>query len=332
MTAAAGFGVALVVTLVAAPLVLLLVRRLGVLDHPTGRSSHATPTPRSGGIAVFVGLAAGLATSTAIGGSIGVALAIATTGFAAIGLADDVLGLAPRARLAAQAAISVLSLPWLLDGLHGITAWQVLFVVGCWCWLIAFVNAFNFMDGINGISVAGAALAGAAFWIIGNEGGAGGALSVMGAVLAGAALGFGPFNFPSARMFLGDVGSYALGAWIAVIVVTALRADLGPVAAFGPVAISLTDTAWTLVRRARRHEHLLDAHHDHTYQQLVDLGWSHPRTTALVALAISACCAAAVVAAGERAALQIAGGTWVVAVCAAYVCLPAAVTRRRARA
>lgn len=332
MTVAAGFGVALVVTLVTAPLVLIVVRRFGVLDHPTARSSHATPTPRGGGVAVFVGLAVGLATSTAIGGSIGLALAIATTGFAAIGLADDVLGLAPRVRLAAQAAIAVVSLPWLLEGLHGNTAWQVLFVVGCWCWSIAFVNAFNFMDGINGISVAEAALAGAAFWIIGNEGVAGGALAAMGAIVAGAALGFGPFNFPNARMFLGDVGSYAFGGWIAVVVVVTLRADLGPVAAFGPVAISLTDTAWTLVRRARRRERLLDAHHDHTYQQLVDLGWSHPRTTAVVALAISACCAAAVTAAGEGTVAQIVAGTWVVAVCVAYACLPSTVTRRRARA
>src|SRR5207248_1189863 len=106
-----------------------------------------------------------------------------------------------------QLAAAILALPWLLHGLSGGWSWQVLFSAGVALWLVAYVNAFNFMDGIDGISVAQAAVAGAALYLVGR-GEHVPALATAAAILAGAALGFAPLNVPRARLFLGDVGSY----------------------------------------------------------------------------------------------------------------------------
>src|ERR1017187_7183017 len=151
-------------------------------------------------------------------------------------------------------------------------------------WIAGFVNAFNFMDGVNGISGAHAALGGAAYACLGvwrpdlflvAGGGA----------LAAGALAFLPWNAVRARVFLGDVGSYGLGAALAVLAACAVMGGIPVEAAVGPHALYLADTAWTLQRRIRSGERFFEAHRTHTYQQLCDLGWSHQRVTA----ATSAC-------------------------------------------
>jgi UDP-N-acetylmuramyl pentapeptide phosphotransferase/UDP-N-acetylglucosamine-1-phosphate transferase len=320
------FLIALSGSLVLGAPVLPLFRRWQVLDSPTTRSSHDVPTARGGGVAVLLAVLVALAVSDPLPGH-SAELAIAGGGFGLLGLADDLWSLPALLRLVLQGLLALAPLPWLLDGLGGTAAWQVIFALGVWFWLIACVNAVNFFDGINGITAVQAIVAGATWWFVGDESGVP-LLALGGAVLAGAALGFLPYNFPRARMFLGDVGSYVLGAWIAVLVVVALRAGISPVAALGPMAITLADTATTIVQRARRGEPLLEAHRSHAYQRLVAVGWSHTITTTFVG-AVALCCSAIGVATIDAGvAAQILGGVAVLAIAACYVGLPAHLERR----
>jgi UDP-N-acetylmuramyl pentapeptide phosphotransferase/UDP-N-acetylglucosamine-1-phosphate transferase len=111
--------------------------------------------------------------------------------------------------------------------------------------VVAVVNAVNFMDGINGISAVTGAVAGAAFAWLGAELDDR-TLLVLGAAVAGASLAFLPWNAPRARVFLGDVGSYGLGAALAAGVCLALAAGSTPEAAVGPLALYLADTGTVL--------------------------------------------------------------------------------------
>src|SRR3989442_287389 len=122
---------------------------------------------------------------------------------------------------------------------------------------------------------------------------AAGALVALGvtAGVTGAAAAFLPFNFPRARMFLGDVGSYFFGAWLAVLAVVGLRQGLTIEAAFAPLAVYVADTGSTLARRILRHQAWYRPHRDHTYQRLTARGVSHTAVAALVAVVIAACSA-----------------------------------------
>ena len=228
--------VALMLSLILGPLMILVLRRLHAVDQPGVRSSHSTPTLRGGGLAPAVAAIAAVLYAEELTGDALVAVLAGSVLFAVIGMVEDLRGVPALPRLAIQLAAAIVVLPWLLADLGGPIVWRLIFGVGVVLWLVSYVNAFNFMDGINGISVAQVAVAGGAWWAIGHwqglDGLAGAAL-----VVALAGLGFLPFNFPRARMFLGDVGSYFLGAWLAVLAVAGLRAGIAFEAMFAPLAL-----------------------------------------------------------------------------------------------
>lgn len=262
---------ALIVTCVTTGLVIPMMRRWGVVDAPGARSSHRQPTPTGGGIGLVVGvLSCVLAVWTP---EIGL-IAIAALVLAALGLCDDLAGLTASFRLAVQVLVGVVVLIWLPDPISAL--WWVPALV----WFVGFVNAFNFMDGINGISSITGFAIGVTWLVLGVLAGDSTAV-VVGSVLAGACTGFLPWNLILRRVFMGDVGSYFLGALIAVGAL-ALAPRLGILPVVLPAALYVVDTAWTLLRRWHLGRPLMEAHRDHTYQQLVLGGWSHGRTSMVV--------------------------------------------------
>jgi UDP-GlcNAc:undecaprenyl-phosphate/decaprenyl-phosphate GlcNAc-1-phosphate transferase len=305
-----------------------LLRRAAVIDVPGHRSSHTVPTPRGGGIPIAAGLlvAAGL-----IGGVIAAVFAFAVATFGLLGFAEDLRGLTAVRRLILQAAGGVLVAVVLVSGLAGPTARLVLLATLCAVWITGFVNVFNFMDGVNGISGAHALIAGAVYALLGWR------LHDMflvpaGAAVAAGALAFLPWNAGQAKVFLGDVGSYALGAALAFLAAYALIRGVPVEAVVGPLALYLADTAWTLQRRIRAGEPWLQPHRTHIYQRWCDAGWSHQRVTLTAAAAtvlLSLFGAASLT--GDpalRAAADLAGAAVVVA----YLQSPARLARRVALA
>jgi UDP-N-acetylmuramyl pentapeptide phosphotransferase/UDP-N-acetylglucosamine-1-phosphate transferase len=309
VTAAA---LAFLVSITLQPLAIALLRRSGILDHPSHRSSHASATVRGGGLAVLAGITAGALTLG--GSSMLTALLAAMLLAGAVGLAEDVHGVAvlPRLLLLLGAALP-------LAVYAGSRLHPVVGVVAV-LYAVAVVNAVNFMDGINGISAAEGVAAGGAFAVTGyllDEP----MLAGFAATVAFATLAFLPYNVPKARVFLGDCGSYGLGAALAGASLLTWVAGAPIEAAVAPLALYLADTGSTLVRRYRAREVWHQPHRTHVYQRLTDLGWSHCSVSALVFLLVCIC---SLLGAGAAVSLpvRILGDLGLATVLAGYLALP----------
>lgn len=314
--------IALLVGLVLHPVVTRILTARSVLDRPNQRSSHSVPTPRGGGIAIVAGVLAALsATGVLFEAPLPVVASIALL-FAAIGFIDDLRGLPAVARLVAQiggATVGTAALAFVLDWAGW---WLPVVVVAATAWTVGFTNVFNFMDGINGIAAAQAGISGAAFLVLGSVEDLT-VVAALGGATVGAAAGFAPFNFPKARVFLGDVGSYFLGAWLALTAVVGFRAGLPPEACGAPFALYVSDVAVTLLRRVRRGAPWREAHREHVYQRLVIGGWSHTQTTTVVAVAVVCCSALGSVSLSSSVVVRALADVGIVAVVIGYLFLPA---------
>lgn len=273
-------------TILAVRLVLAWLKRRQIVDRPNERSSHTVPTPRGGGIGILIVLLPALVFHGHQTGRIMDMAAIAVLAFllAQVSWRDDTRGLNALPRLgshvlAAWAGSLLLPGP-VLQGWVPIWLDQAL-VVLAWVW---FVNLFNFMDGIDGITGAETAAIGLGLFLLalqapGQDLGDG----VPALLLAAAALGFLVWNRPPARLFLGDVGSVPLGflaGWL--LLDAAARGALAP-AIILPLYYC-ADASLTLIRRLARHERVWEGHRQHWYQRAVDR-WQSP---ARVVLTISA--------------------------------------------
>lgn len=290
-----------VTTVVVTALALVAVRpvlaRRNVLDVPGHRSAHSVPTLRGAGIGVTAGVTVAAATAATIMTSrehrVGLLLAAAAVlATAALGAREDVSGLSVARRLALQAGIgvsgSVALLAW-----SGTSLWLCLPLT---LWVVGYVNVTNFMDGVNGISGVHGLVTGLYFLLLGARDGGAPALAVLGLVTAVAFTTWLPWNLGGRRMFLGDAGSYLLGALVAFSAILAVVSGAPLWATFAPGAVYIADTGWTLARRALRGERWYEAHRSHVYQKLVDIGWSHVGVAILVGAATALCGGAALVA------------------------------------
>ncbi len=276
------------IVLVAEPVTITLLQRLAVLDVPGGRSSHTVPTPRGGGAPIAVGLAAAVLVTPSVDPG-RLALLVAVAFFGLLGLMDDLRGLPALTRLALQAAGAVTVAVLLVSSARLPVAAAVAAALAAAAWLVGYVNAFNFMDGVNGISGAHALIGGVAYACLAGWKGDGFGAAAGLALACGAAL-FLPWNAGRARVFLGDVGSYSLGAALAVLAIRLVLLGVPAEAVAGPVALYLADVAWTLQRRIRNGERWLEAHRTHVYQRWCDAGLSHQEVALLTsALTVLLC-------------------------------------------
>ena len=273
----------LVVT-AAQPIVIRLLRARMILDVPVGRSSHTIPTPRGGGIAVALGLLVG---TSVLNNFTWLPLIVAVVMFFAIGLAEDVRGLPIVVRLVLQLLTGGMVAVLLVLSAPRPPIVPAIAVALAALWIAAFTNAFNFMDGINGISGAHTVLGGMAFLTIGLLS-RDPSLVVVASIVAAAGLAFLPWNIVNAKVFLGDVGSYTLGAVLAVLAVYALLRGAPIEMVLAPLALYLADTGWTLARRVVTRKDWTEPHREHAYQRLCDGSWSHYQVT-LFTFCIGAC-------------------------------------------
>ncbi|RKR76132.1 UDP-phosphate glycosyltransferase [Frondihabitans australicus] len=273
-------AVALLVGLGAPALLRPLLRSLGTYDTPNHRSSHSTTVLRGGGIAPAGGVVAAVAAAWAIlfgHTPHGVAIvALTVLSAAVLGALEDIRGVSVRVRAACQLAIGLgCSLSVVL--VHGAPWW--LAPLGAIA-VAGYINVANFMDGVNGISSLHGLATGGVFALVGAVTQTSW-LVVAGLALAAAYLAFLPWNLFGRRMFLGDVGSYALGAAVASLSLVAVATGVPPLAALAPLAVYLADTASTFFRRLARGASWHEAHREHAYQAHVVAGRSHLFSAAL---------------------------------------------------
>jgi len=259
-----------------------LLRRRHVLpmDHPNARSLHETPTPRIGGLGIMAGV--GAAGVWLADGAL-LPLLLGAFGLAAVSLLDDLRGLPVRVRFLAHFVAAAGCLVAL-----GLTGWALMAGTLAVVWM---TNLYNFMDGSDGLAGGMAALGFGALALAAWLGEASG-LTAFSASIAAAALAFLRFNFPPARVFMGDAGSIPLGFLAAALGILGAQQQVWPwvfpLLVFSPFIV---DASVTLMRRAMRGEKVWQAHRSHYYQRVVLLGASH-RQLALAAYALMLLCAA----------------------------------------
>ncbi len=263
-----------------------------LLDVPNPRSSHRHPTPSGGGaviagLGILSGVAWFLSVSTETPGRLAAAV---WAGFAllltAVSFADDLRPRPAILRLAVHtlAATAILGVTpgWQILALPGLAElqWGILGTFILFLWIVGLTNLYNFMDGIDGLAGIQAVVASAGWILLGT------ALDEplllwLGTTLGGASIAFLIFNWPPARLFMGDVGSAFLGFTFAALPLLALALDPSRNTTMLIACAALVvwpflfDGLYTLARRIRRRENLFQAHRGHLYQRLVSTGLGH---------------------------------------------------------
>jgi UDP-N-acetylmuramyl pentapeptide phosphotransferase/UDP-N-acetylglucosamine-1-phosphate transferase len=258
-------------------MLLPLLRRFASV-RPNARSSHRAPTPQGGGLAVIAATLATVAVALLVSSQFHADARLVWVGAAAVvltilGAADDVatLGVAPRLLIQIIAVAVVMAV--LPDDLRFIpalplTVERFAFLVGG----LYFVNAVNFMDGIDWMTVAEVVPLAGGLALLGVLGALPPAAVLLALALCGAMIGFAPFNRPVARLFLGDAGSLPIGLLLLWLLL--LLAGSHPIAAFLLPLYYIADTGITILWRLMKGETITSAHRSHYYQRALDGGFS----------------------------------------------------------
>ena len=259
----------------------------GIMDIPSDRSSHEEPTPRGGGISfMVVWVFAALISTTLLDYKTDyiVTLVFGAVIVGLIGIFDDVKSLSPLSRIIAHFFAGIvlgLTLDWWpeVDLKNFSFFWGWIGIV-CLIFFTAWsINLYNFMDGINGLaSTEAITLFGFGGWFIYMSGGTEEAM--MAWILAAGVAGFMVWNFPKAKVFMGDGGSGFLGFMVAAFATLCVfRFHIDYLLWAMLYSVFLFDATATLLRRMWRNEKWYHPHRSHAYQRLVRSGWSHTRVT-----------------------------------------------------
>lgn len=275
-----------------------MLRHARILDVPNARSSHSQPTPRGGGLGIVIGLCLGMAlmylagdealrqelSQSSIRGLVCALLLIAAVSFF-----DDLRSLGVASKMLVHVLATLLALfAGLLPGQDALSG-VPLYCAGlaALIWLLGLTNAYNFMDGLDAMAGATALVVASLFALLcGLQGHV--LLMWLALTLAAASSGFLCFNWPPARIFMGDIGSTFLGfgfASLGLLYVQAAPAE--PLLALLVMPLLLLhylfDTVFTFCRRLLRGERVTQAHRSHLYQLLNRCGYSHQKVSLLYA-------------------------------------------------
>ena len=301
-------------TFLVTPLVRWVSLRLGWIDHPSDRKVHPKATPTVGGIAIYFGVVAGLVATRFVpflqglfetSSDLDVA-AIAGTLIVVLGVVDDTKGVSALGKLTGQVLVAgvvvllgVQLLYFYFPGQGVLSLSPDLAVPLTILWVVALVNAVNLIDGLDGLAAGIVAIAAGAFfaYMVRPPGGdvQASTAAVLSTIAAGAAIGFLPWNFHPARIFMGDSGALLLGLVMAIATVSGVGRNLeGPsggdlaviaVPVLLPVfvlAVPFLDVVLAIARRMRRGIGISHADKQHIHHRLMDIGHSHRQAVLLM--------------------------------------------------
>jgi UDP-GlcNAc:undecaprenyl-phosphate GlcNAc-1-phosphate transferase len=299
------FAVAMALSSALTPLAARVARRFGAIDFPRARGLNQKPTPKLGGLAILIGVLVSAAiwlpgtitlprvphATAGSGGSVHTWAIIAGAAvIALVGAVDDWRALSPLLKLAGQIAAAViavaggvrvndLTLPF-IGGLQFPHFGGVLSAI----WLVGLMNVVNFSDGIDGLAAGLCTIDGIAFTIIvfALPGGAVGA-ALLAALTAGAAAGFLIFNFPPAKIFMGDSGSNLLGYLLGVVAVIGTLKTPAVIALALPLlilAVPFLDTGFVVAKRLKYRRKPWSADTNHFHHRMTRIGFSPRKTVA----------------------------------------------------
>ena len=314
------FSVSLVTALVMTPVARRIAWRVGSVDHPGARRVNKNPTPRMGGIAVFVALLVSCAVAIVLVGrqagspgvyGVGVGrevshlwIAIGLTVVFVTGLLDDYLSLSPKQKLLGQVlgataavmggtVIDVIVNPLTGGGINlGLAAYPLTVL-----YLVAYTNIFNLIDGLDGLASGIACIASVTMCVISTMAGRFDA-AMLALMLAGATLGFLRYNFNPASIFLGDSGSLLVGFALGVVSLLSVSRVAGLTAIIVPLVISgipIIDTFSAIIRRGRAHVSIGQADKGHIHHRLMAEGLNQRQTVLIIYVWTMALCVGSLV-------------------------------------
>lgn len=267
------------------PFVRKLAYRIGAIDMPNGRKVHKTPIPRLGGVGIFLGFA-GVMLLTQPMGRQEIGMLIGCIIIVATGILDDVLDLKPWTKLGAQIVAAVIvaffgiRVEVITHPFGGVFYLGYMAIPVTVLWIIGVTNALNLIDGLDGLAGGTAVIAAVTMAVVaGSEGRvlvAGFAL-----ILAAAVLGFLPYNFSPAKIFMGDSGSMFLGFTLAALAIQGLTKGATFISIVIPViilGIPIFDTLFAIIRRCKNHRPIFEADKGHLHHRLLNLGLSQRQT------------------------------------------------------
>ena len=318
------FLAAALTTEVATPLVRVLSIRTGAIDRPEDRKVHPRPTPTMGGLAMYLGVLVALGVSWVLpffdevhaASPEPLAVLVACTLMVGLGVVDDAKGTTALTKLTAQIFIAgvvvllgvqlaYLWVPFVAadqDALVQIVILSAdLAVPLTIVWVVAIANAVNLVDGLDGLAAGMVGIASAAFfgYMVGTENVFGDAseAALLAAITGGICIGFLPWNFHPAKMFMGDSGSMLLGVLVAIATISGIGRNPYPpspgdfAAIAGPLVVLLLvlfipflDVVAAIIRRTRRGQGVGHPDKEHLHHRLMDIGHSHRRAVLLMYL------------------------------------------------
>lgn len=301
------FAVALVVSFLVMPLVILLARRTGAMDAPNARKVHKKPVPRIGGLGIYAGFMAAIifvAVKFGLNDEMikeTVGLLLSGSLIVALGLLDDYKNLPAKVKLLGQicaAAVLVLIFDVRIDFVTDPFGDYLYFdnlsipylaVPITMFWLVGLTNTVNLIDGLDGLAAGVAAIASVTIWLVALEQNFI-LVAVLTAALAGAAVGFLKYNFHPAKIFMGDTGSMFLGFMLAGISVTGAVKSVATIALIVPIfalGLPILDTTFAIVRRVRGGVPIFKPDKGHLHHRLLSVGFTQ-RQAVLLMYVISA--------------------------------------------
>jgi UDP-GlcNAc:undecaprenyl-phosphate/decaprenyl-phosphate GlcNAc-1-phosphate transferase len=315
------FGASALTSFAATPLVRRLAVRVRAIYQPNDRTVHAVPTPTMGGTGLYLGLLVGLGVSRELpffdamnqGSAEPLGALLACSAILALGIVDDLRGIRALTKLTGQifcAGILVLAgvqlqyfvMPGSGGGPYSIvTLGADLAVPFTVLWVVVIVNAVNLVDGLDGLAAGMVAIASGTFFVymVSSDSlfGTASAAALLSCITAGICVGFLPWNFHPAKIFMGDSGAMLLGMLVAIATISGVGrnpfppsgGDLAVIAIpllvpLLVLAVPFLDVLLAIARRARRNVGLGQADKEHIHHRLMDIGHSHRQAVLLMYL------------------------------------------------
>ena len=284
-------GAAFLIAFALTPLVMLVARRLGIVDRPGPRRIHTKPIPTAGGLAMAVavlGVAWGarLFSSAArdtleVRPFVGITLAAGI--MILLGVIDDIKALNPWWKIAGEVAAACvlyaygLGIPLLTNPFGDAIATGPFDLLLTIVWVLIVVNAINLIDGIDGLASGAVFIAAVTLWFVGRTNGDFYVMFIASTII-GATFGFLRYNFPPAKVFMGDTGSGFLGLLLAAVALLENRKGTAAITLLFPLVallVPISDSVIAFVRRAIGGQSVFRADSDHIHHRLLRIGLSH---------------------------------------------------------
>jgi UDP-GlcNAc:undecaprenyl-phosphate GlcNAc-1-phosphate transferase len=280
---------ALVVGLVGTPLAIRAARRFGIVDRPGGRRIHAKPVPLLGGLAIMLGIVVAVILNLPFTRDDYGAIVIGAILISALGAVDDAIGVSPPLKFIGQAGCAIIPVSqgvtidhFTLPFIDPVSLGWIQYPVTV-AFIVAVANIVNFADGMDGLAAGLCLISAATFCIL--------ALSLdrfaaatLAAAVCGACLGFLPWNFHPAKIFMGDAGSLPLGFLLASMSITGVMKTAAALALVFPLIVLLVpilDTSFVILKRLKYGQSVTAADRNHLHHRMLRVGYSQ-RQAALV--------------------------------------------------